>query len=76
MNIPRSHDFFVLRGEKDGGNADELKLDQADLPRREETVDDIGSNPQRLGEHMVAQMDLQQPFEKGGPRVPVHGGER
>ena len=67
----RGHDLLVLGGDEHGRDADELELDQADDAPAEEAVDDVDGDPERLGQHVVAHVDLEQPVDEGGAHTPA-----
>ena len=68
---PGGEDLLVLGGDEHGGHADQLELDQRDDPGGQEPVDDVDGDPERLGQHVVSQVYLEQPVDQGRSHTPV-----
>lgn len=58
-------DFLILGSDEHRCDTHELELDQRDNSFCEEAVDNVDSDPERLRKHVVTQVDLQQPVDKG-----------
>jgi hypothetical protein len=67
----RSHDLLVLGSDEHRGDTDELELDEGDDSEGEESVDDVDGDPERLGSHLVSDVDLLKPVDEGRSHRPV-----
>jgi len=66
-----SENLLVLGGNQHGGDADELQAIQLHHLLRQEAVDDVDGEEQRLGEEVELGVDLDQPVDEDAPRLPL-----
>lgn len=67
----RRQDLLVLGSNEHGGNTNELKTVKLDNLAREETVDDVDSKEQSLGQEPEAGVNLQQPVDEDATHLPL-----
>lgn len=60
----RGKNLLVLGGDKDGSNTNELKLGEGHDALCEEAVNDVNGDPDCLGQHVVAEVDLEEPVDQ------------
>ena len=56
--------LLILGSDEDGGDTDELKFGDGYNTLGEEAVDDVDGNPDGFGQHVVTEVDLEQPVDQ------------
>ena len=56
--------LLVLGSDEDGGDTDQLKLGDGYNALCEEAVDDVDGDPDGFGQHVVTEVDLEQPVDQ------------
>lgn len=68
----RAHDLLVLGGDEQGGDADELELDERDDAGGQEAIDDVGREENGLRQQAELGMNLDEPVDEHPAHLPRH----
>lgn len=71
MSDGRADDFLVLGSHEETGDADQLEFLERDDANGEESINEVGSDEQCLGEQAEFRVDLNQPVHDDATHVPV-----
>lgn len=67
-----AHDLLVLGRDEEGRDADELELDERHDAHRQEPVDDVDGEEDRLGQEAELGVDLDEPVDEDAAHLPRH----
>ena len=70
----RADDFFVLGSDKQGGETDELELDEGDDASGEEAVDEVSRDEEGFGQEAEFGVNLNEPVHEDAPHLPLELG--
>lgn len=75
VSLRGSHNFFVFSSDEHGSDTDKLKLDERDDSVREESIDNVDSDPESFREHVVSHVNLKEPIDESSTHRPEGNGE-